>query len=45
MEDIWALCSTSGSSNWVHTTWIHSIHHGAKTNWSTFLVEKLLHPL
>jgi hypothetical protein len=46
---IWALCSTGGSSNWVHTTRIHSIqrlrHFGAKTSWSAFLVEKQLRPL
>ncbi len=35
----------SGSRNWVHTTRIHSFqrqhHFGAKTSWSTFMVEKL----
>ncbi len=37
-----------GSSNWVHKTQIHSIqrwrHFGAKTSWSTVLLEGQLHP-
>ncbi len=48
LQDIWALCSINGYSNWVHKTWIYPIqrrrHFRTKISRSAFLLGEAAPP-